>query len=133
MKPLAAIAFAGAVVALAGCTKTLDTNDIANQVGIDKLGYSNVDCPQDVEARQGNNFTCTATTKDGKQIQLQVVQKDDSGHVAVIPVGGASGRTPAPSSSTTTGSSSTTGSTTTGSSSTTSSTTTGSSSTTSGG
>lgn len=85
MRAAAAVGLALAVLALPGCKKTLDTSDIEGQVSSSKLGFTNVSCPSDVEARAGNNFTCSATSPDGKPVTLEIVQKDDSGSVSVLP------------------------------------------------
>lgn len=39
-----------------------------------------VTCPDDVEMKQGNNFTCTAEL-DGETVDIAVTQTDDQGNV----------------------------------------------------
>ena len=42
---------------------------------------NSVDCPDDVEARKGDVFRCTATASDGSKVRVKVTQVDDEGGV----------------------------------------------------
>jgi hypothetical protein len=75
-----------ALLALAGCTSTLNTGELEGatrqqfktSVGVEVAA---VDCPDDVDAKAGATFTCTVTGKDGSSASFQVTQTDDEGHV----------------------------------------------------
>ncbi|MBI5499120.1 MAG: DUF4333 domain-containing protein [Deltaproteobacteria bacterium] len=45
-----------------------------------------VDCPDGIELKKGNNFSCTVTVKSGGTIQIDVTQQDDDGNVIWKPV-----------------------------------------------
>lgn len=85
--PVVAIA-AGA--ALAGCSVSvggsdLDTGELETEIedGLEAQGVpdSAVDCPDDVEAEEGDEFTCTATAPDGSGATILVTQTNDDGDV----------------------------------------------------
>jgi uncharacterized protein DUF4333 len=81
----AAIACLGALM-LAGCGKKLDTDKIERGVEqglMDRTGtkIASVTCPDDVEAKEGDTFRCTAKASSGESLQIEVVQEDDEGHV----------------------------------------------------
>jgi predicted secreted protein len=59
---------------LEGVTK----DEIQKDVGVT---VAKVDCPGDVKAAKGVDFTCTATAKDGSTAKIEVVQTDDQGNV----------------------------------------------------
>ncbi|MDH4112868.1 MAG: DUF4333 domain-containing protein [Actinomycetota bacterium] len=73
-------------IAVAACTKTLDTDglegmlktDIADQV---QAVITAVDCPADVEVETGATFECTAEEESGTTFTIQVTQSDDQGNV----------------------------------------------------
>ncbi|RFU20358.1 DUF4333 domain-containing protein [Geodermatophilus marinus] len=83
----ALVAIGGLVVGaifLFGAT-TIDTAEAERQIAAlteDRVGLaaSDVTCPEDVEARAGNTFTCTATL-DGQETSFTVEQTDDEGNV----------------------------------------------------
>jgi hypothetical protein len=63
---IAIVAFAAA-----GCgTKTLDQNDevdlVNKQLASQDLKAESVDCPDDVDAKEGETFDCDVTLTDGK-------------------------------------------------------------------
>jgi Domain of unknown function (DUF4333) len=76
--PLAALA--------AGCgTKTINTNKAEAEIakGIEqqtRISDVTVKCPDDVEAKQGDTFRCTASAR-GQTASVQVVQRDDDGNI----------------------------------------------------
>jgi hypothetical protein len=45
------------------------------------IGIKSVDCPGDVEAKRGDNFSCTATTSRGERVVLNVTQNNSEGDV----------------------------------------------------
>jgi hypothetical protein len=55
--------------ALAGCSKTLDQSDEVNlvnkQLSSQNLKAKSVDCPDDVEANEGDTFDCNVTLTNG--------------------------------------------------------------------
>ena len=86
--PLLAV---GAAAALVGCSVSvggsdLDTGELETEIedGLEAQGVSDsaVDCPDDVEAEEGDEFTCTATAPDGSTATILVTQTDDDGNVS---------------------------------------------------
>ena len=68
---LAAAALAVLVLGTAGCgTKTLDQGDevglVNKQLSSQDLEAKSVDCPGDVEAKEGGTFKCDVTLTNGK-------------------------------------------------------------------
>ena len=90
------------VVSATGCStlfpKKLDVDgletQIANQLNadLDTTGIT-VSCPDDVKAKAGDEFDCTATVPAAGTITYRVKQTDDDGHITFAPVGA----TPTPS------------------------------------
>lgn len=83
--PVLAVA---AAATLAGCSVSvggsdLDTGDVETEIqeGLTDEGIdgATVECPEDIEAEEGNEFTCTATATDGSTAQILVTQTDDDG------------------------------------------------------
>jgi hypothetical protein len=74
------------VLAAVGCSKTLDTTELEGslkdqlETQLDVTGLS-VDCPDDIEAKAGDSFRCTATGTDGTQATIEVTQTDDQGNL----------------------------------------------------
>jgi hypothetical protein len=74
--------------ALAGCgfKKQIDTDraeaeikrDLSAQTG---APLRSVRCPDEVDAKEGARFSCTATASDGSHIPVRVTQTDDNGGV----------------------------------------------------
>lgn len=81
---LAAVASA---LAAAGCTAMLDTEqaagelekEIERQTGAELAA---VECPEDVEAKQGSTFRCTVRGADGTTVTIDVEQTSDEGDIA---------------------------------------------------
>ncbi len=76
-----------ALLALVGCTKTLDLESAEESFATrieDETGVSlaSVTCPEDVVAEQGSTFECRATADDGTEIDLTVRQTDGEGNVS---------------------------------------------------
>jgi hypothetical protein len=79
---------ASAVLLFAGCQQVdrIDTREAEQDI---ERGLSartgaklrSVDCPDEVEARKGDVFTCTATASDGSKVRVKVTQVDDQGGV----------------------------------------------------
>ncbi len=85
--PLLAVA---AAAALTGCSVSiggsdLDTSELETEIeeelGAQGVPDSAVDCPDDVEVEEGDEFTCTATAPDGSTATILVTQTDDDGNV----------------------------------------------------
>ena len=81
------LAIALAVVLLAmGCSRVLDTDsvesEIKEQLERQLSGVSvEVDCPEDVDAKQGETFDCVATSEEGQKATIAVTQTDDDGSI----------------------------------------------------
>ncbi len=77
-----------AVVILGGCSlkKQIDTDraeaeikrDLAAQTG---APLRSVRCPDEVDAKKGARFSCTAIAGDGSRIPIRVTQTDGNGGV----------------------------------------------------
>lgn len=92
---------AGAVVALvavvalalAGCSKTLDQGDevdlVNKQLAQDNLKAKSVECPDDVEAKEGNTFECDVTLTNGDTGVYTITIESVSGDNANLKVTGA--------------------------------------------
>jgi hypothetical protein len=80
-------AVAALALAVAACTKTLDTDglegklkrQVARETGLTILA---VDCPSDVAVEAGGTFECTAEEESGPTLTILVTQSDDKGNVA---------------------------------------------------
>lgn len=75
-----------ALGSVACAPRTLDDAQLEEQLGrtlADRLGVQLVvDCPADVEVRDGTTFACVARTPDETSgIRVLVTQIDDEGHV----------------------------------------------------
>lgn len=88
MRPRSARLAAVAVLALAvaACTKTLDTGGLEDQLKkqIEQqtpTTITSVDCPADVEVKKGGTFECTAVEESGATFTIKVTQTDDQGNV----------------------------------------------------
>ena len=80
------VAAALAALALVGCSATIDTDDLEDQIkqGVEAqtdAQVSSVECPEDVAPEAGATFECTATADDGSTATITVTQKDDQGNV----------------------------------------------------
>ena len=86
MRILRPIVIVLATLALAGCTQVLDEEQLEAEIsaGIEEqteaTGVS-VDCPSDVPLEEGDTFTCTATSDDGDEAEVQVTQTDAEGNI----------------------------------------------------
>ena len=89
----APLALAVAALAVAGCSKTIDTEDLENQLrtqmapqGGAKPEDITVDCPEDQEIEKGRKFSCTLTAPDGSKARIDVtLTDDDGGFDAIVP------------------------------------------------
>jgi hypothetical protein len=71
---------------LAGCGSRLETSHVERSIkdGIAKqtrLPVRSVSCPNDVKAKKGDTFRCTAVSAKGDRVVVLVTQLDDKGHV----------------------------------------------------
>lgn len=83
-KLVSALVAIAAAVALAACG-SLDADDLegqladSSQLGLADLDVT-VDCPDDQDVEEGNEFTCTATENDSDQtVDIQVTLTNDDG------------------------------------------------------
>ena len=83
----AAILAVGAFTA-AGCTKALNSSDAGNVVNQTLarhgLKTKSVDCPGDVEAKEGKTFDCDFTLQNGKAGSMTIKITDVSGDNATL-------------------------------------------------
>lgn len=95
-KQLAAVVGVGAILALAaaGCgTKTIDESsevDLINkQLDSQNLKAKSVDCPSDIEAKEGETFECNVTLTNGNTGTYTVKVQNVNGDNASLQVTGA--------------------------------------------
>ena len=98
MKRIIAPALAiAAALSFAACSKTLDSDDaegkladdIAPQIGVTADDLS-VDCPDDIDAKEGTEATCSLTDdKNNKDYDIKLTMTDDDGNFTyeVVPKG----------------------------------------------
>ena len=82
---LLAVALAAVLsLVLAACGNTLDLSDVEDTITKDAeaagLTVEEVDCPDDIEAKEGDTFDCTVKA-DGEELPLTLTQKDDDGNL----------------------------------------------------
>jgi hypothetical protein len=76
-----------AALILSACGKeVVDTGDAEQRISESvaaqiKADVKSVDCPNDVDAKKGDVFTCTVTGGDGTKGPVEVRQEDDKGNV----------------------------------------------------
>ncbi len=80
---LPVVALPAAVLALAGCTKTIKESDVESKIQQNLAGQLkgtkvSVDCPGGKDAKKGERFTCTAQV-GGKPAAVDVRLLDDEG------------------------------------------------------
>jgi hypothetical protein len=75
-------------VLAAGCSvgKKLKTDQIETQIAQQYKSQtgdavSKVDCPNDVDVKEGDTFTCSLALQNGKKGTITITQLDDKGHV----------------------------------------------------
>lgn len=74
-------------LSLAACGEaTLDTGNIEDEIApqvADQTGTKDVElsCPDDVEAKKGDEFECDVTAAGGVEAKVKVVQENDEGDV----------------------------------------------------
>ena len=83
------VAVLAVVFALGACSKTLDIDEIEDQIstGIEEqtgAQVSEVDCPDEVDAEEGDTFDCTVTAEDGTEANVKVTQTSDDGDVTWV-------------------------------------------------
>ncbi len=74
------------VLAAAACSKTLDSTELEGtlkdqlETQLEVTGLT-VECPDDIEAKAGDTFECTASGSDGSTATVSVTQTDDEGNL----------------------------------------------------
>jgi hypothetical protein len=88
LRPLLVVSVLVAGLALAGCTKKIDTSKAERSIkaGLESKAHNgvtivSVNCPSDVTVKKGNHFACTVTGSNGRTAKVTVVQTDDNGNV----------------------------------------------------
>jgi hypothetical protein len=83
-----ALAVAAAMIVLGGCdlNKEIDTDRAEAEIKRDLVARTgaplrSVRCPDDVKAKKGARFSCTAIAGDGSRIPIRVTQTDGNGGV----------------------------------------------------
>ena len=78
-----------AVLLATGCgTAVLDSNQVGDLIKdqIEKqtgATVASVQCPSDIEAKEGGAFQCTATAMDGSTATIDVTQTSDNGNLTI--------------------------------------------------
>lgn len=88
MKRLAIAMVAALALVAAGCgSSTLDTAEIEDEVqelAEDRdLQVEGVTCPDDIEAKEGDEFDCDVELEGGDEIEAEVTQRNDDGDVRI--------------------------------------------------
>jgi hypothetical protein len=83
---LGCLALSAALLATACGKSQLDTSKLEDQIQTELAKRSGieiqtVDCPDGVEARKGDKFTCSATTARNERVVIEVTQDDSKGAV----------------------------------------------------
>jgi len=90
-RPLLALPPLAFALVLAGCGG-LDSGKIEEEISEEieersqgQVKVRSVDCPDDVEAKKGDRFTCRVTAENGRSTRVVVVQTSDDGDVRFYP------------------------------------------------
>jgi hypothetical protein len=85
---LAVVAIVPIALALAGCSKKIDTDKAERSIkaGLEskpagRVAIASVTCPDDVDIKKGKRFDCTVTGTNGRTATVTVVETDDKGSV----------------------------------------------------
>jgi hypothetical protein len=72
------------LLALAGCSETLDTGDVEAKLKRE-IGAraQSVACPSDIEVEKGKRFDCTVTDPSGGEFKVGVTIANDEGQLRV--------------------------------------------------
>jgi hypothetical protein len=80
-----AVGLAAVATLTVSCSASIDVPDLEGRIAGDLRDEFNVSytvsCPGDVEAKQGNDFVCSADGEDGTELTLQITQTDDDASV----------------------------------------------------
>lgn len=72
-------------VLLAACTAALKAVDLNKEISAELQSKFDVEavveCPDDIEAKKGGSFACTARDEKDNSLSVQVTQSDDQGNV----------------------------------------------------
>jgi hypothetical protein len=93
---LATIGAFTVLLALAGCSKTLTSDSVEDGIQSKLSGQvesatgspiTSASCPDDIEAKTGTKFTCTATLENGSEVQVagDVANDDGQFNVTISP------------------------------------------------
>jgi hypothetical protein len=93
MRQIALVPALAAVAVLAGCTETIDSEDLETKLrtqlapqGGAKPEDISIDCPEGQEIKKGNEFSCTLTAPDGSKARVDVTLTNDKGGFdAIVP------------------------------------------------
>lgn len=88
IRTVALLAPLATVVALTGCSKTIDDSKAEKEIKtvVEKQVGSkvkSVSCPGGKTAKKGDTFTCTVTGADGSTGKVLITEKDDKGNVNI--------------------------------------------------
>jgi uncharacterized protein DUF4333 len=80
-----AVGLAAVAVLAVGCSKSIDVPDLEQRLAGElqaelNIAYT-VNCPDEVEAKKGNDFVCSAKGEDGTDLTLRITQTDDNASV----------------------------------------------------
>ena len=69
-----------AVFAIGCGTETIEAGSVEDDLSGQFEGFE-FDCDDDAEAKEGEEFNCTATSPDGEEFELRGTQVDDEGNI----------------------------------------------------
>ena len=93
---LPAIAATALALGLAACAKTLTSDSVEDGIVTNLSGQvesqagsplASATCPDDIEAKAGTTFTCSATLESGEEVEVEgeVVNDDGEFNVTISP------------------------------------------------
>ena len=88
IRPAASLGFAALLLGACTTSVSLNSDNLQNEIAAWlQTNYqvtADVSCPDDRPIKQGDVFTCMASTDDGQGFTLQVTQNDDAGNVSWV-------------------------------------------------
>ena len=83
------VAVLATMLMLGACSKTLEMDEVESQIttGIEEqtgATVAEIECPEEVEAKEGDTFECSVRGEDGSEATVEVTQTSDDGAITWI-------------------------------------------------